>query len=276
LRRNAARFGITTGKIVGLGKSEGATHWGETIIWDNDDAYFQTDPGISDHLNAVVLLYGLYDNNKFLGSILDINGLLKAFFAPDPSLKSTKGNCIANTRNITTPVLLLQGLNDQVVQSEQSGQLHDSLVAQGKVCELQVDGEWGHAFDNLTSPPYTFTPDGLYAKDLVLSFLQRTVLTTSVPGPISSSFPIDFHLEQNYPNPFNPSTTIKFELPRTSQVNLTVFDILGRDVSVLVNERKEAGVYEVKFDGSNLASTVYFYRLQAGDFVQTKKLIILR
>jgi hypothetical protein len=85
-----------------------------------------------------------------------------------------------------------------------------------------------------------------------------------------------YSLSQNYPNPFNPSTTIKFELPKTSQVSLMVYDILGRDVSVLVNERKDAGSYEVKFDGSALASGVYFCRLQAGSYVNTKKLLILR
>jgi hypothetical protein len=83
-------------------------------------------------------------------------------------------------------------------------------------------------------------------------------------------------LAQNYPNPFNPSTTIKYELPKASQVILSVFDMLGRQVSVLVNERRDAGVHEVKFDGSNLASGVYFYRLQAGDFVQSKKLMLLK
>jgi hypothetical protein len=83
-------------------------------------------------------------------------------------------------------------------------------------------------------------------------------------------------LSQNYPNPFNPNTTIKFELPTSSHVSLTVYDILGREASVLVNEKREAGAYEVKFDGSNLASGVYFYRIQAGSFVQTKRLLLLR
>jgi hypothetical protein len=72
------------------------------------------------------------------------------------------------------------------------------------------------------------------------------------------------------------NTTIKFELPRASQVNLSVYDILGREVSVLLNERKDAGVHEVKFDGSNLASGVYFYRLKAGDFVAMKRLLLLK
>jgi hypothetical protein len=88
--------------------------------------------------------------------------------------------------------------------------------------------------------------------------------------------PTQFTLNQNYPNPFNPSTTIQFELPRTSQVNLTVFDILGREVSVLVNARRNAGIYEVNCDGSHLASGVYFYRLQAGDFVASKKMLVLK
>ena len=93
---------------------------------------------------------------------------------------------------------------------------------------------------------------------------------------MTDKYPQQFSLGQNYPNPFNPSTTIKYELPKATRVNLSVFDILGREVSVLVNERMDAGVYEVKFDGSNLASGVYFYRLQAGDFVQSKRLLILK
>jgi hypothetical protein len=65
-------------------------------------------------------------------------------------------------------------------------------------------------------------------------------------------------------------------LPKASDVRLSVYDMLGREVSVLVDERKDAGVYEVKFDGSNLASGVYFYRLHAGDFVQSKRLVLLK
>jgi len=88
--------------------------------------------------------------------------------------------------------------------------------------------------------------------------------------------PGKFQLEQNCPNPFSPSTTIKCELPESSEVRLSVYDMLGREVSVLVNERRNAGVYEVEFDASELASGVYLYWLQAGAFVQSRKLLVLR
>jgi hypothetical protein len=88
--------------------------------------------------------------------------------------------------------------------------------------------------------------------------------------------PVTFTLEQNYPNPFNPSTTIKYELPKVSEVRLSLYDVLGREVAVLVNERRDAGVHEVKFDGSGLLSGVYFYRMEAGSFVETKRLLLIK
>jgi photosystem II stability/assembly factor-like uncharacterized protein len=95
--------------------------------------------------------------------------------------------------------------------------------------------------------------------------------------------PVRFNLEQNYPNPFNPVTSIEYAVGGiggqglgASNVRLVVYDLIGREVAVLVNERKAPGRYEVKFDASGLASGVYFYTLQAGDFVQSKKLVLLR
>jgi hypothetical protein len=90
------------------------------------------------------------------------------------------------------------------------------------------------------------------------------------------SLPRKFSLNQNYPNPFNPHTTIKYELSQSSMTCLSVYDVLGREVSVLVNEWKNAGSYELKFDASGLSSGVYLYRLQAGDVVQSRKLLLLR
>ena len=91
-----------------------------------------------------------------------------------------------------------------------------------------------------------------------------------------SNSPNIFRLKQNYPNPFNPITTINYFIPEKSIVTLSIFDILGNVVATLVNEEKPVGEYEVEFDALNFPSGVYFYRLQAGDFIQTKKMILLR
>jgi hypothetical protein len=86
--------------------------------------------------------------------------------------------------------------------------------------------------------------------------------------------PSIFALEQNYPNPFNPTTTINFDVPNASNVILKVYDVLGNEITTLVNEELSPGSYEATFDGSGLSSGVYFYRMQAGDFVEIRKLVL--
>jgi hypothetical protein len=91
--------------------------------------------------------------------------------------------------------------------------------------------------------------------------------------------PLEFSLSQNYPNPFNPTTTIRFAIPAGSgqvATSLQVYNLLGQEVATLVNEEMKPGSYAVQFDGSNLASGVYFYRLQAGDFTQARRLLLLK
>ena len=92
----------------------------------------------------------------------------------------------------------------------------------------------------------------------------------------SLGVPGEYLLSQNYPNPFNPSTTIKYGLPCRAHVVLTVYNTLGQQVAVLVDEIREAGYHELVFKNPGLASGVYLYRLQTGDFVSTKKLLILK
>ena len=100
------------------------------------------------------------------------------------------------------------------------------------------------------------------------------ILTTI--DPLSQGIPQSVSLHQNYPNPFNPSTTIRYGLPSRSHVVLTVYNTLGQQVATLVQGEQEAGFHEAVFDASGLASGVYLYRLQAGDFLQTKRLLLLR
>ena len=93
---------------------------------------------------------------------------------------------------------------------------------------------------------------------------------------ILTDIPSSFSLGQNYPNPFNPSTIVRFSIPFVSQVSLKVYDVMGREVQSLVNERMQAGSYEVKFDGSNLNSGVYFYRIVTDKFSDTKRMLLLK
>jgi hypothetical protein len=85
-----------------------------------------------------------------------------------------------------------------------------------------------------------------------------------------------YKLFQNYPNPFNPSTIINFEIPEHSFVTLKVFNILGSEITTLVNEEKPAGKYSFTFDASNLPSGIYFYRITAGNFSNVKKMLLLK
>ena len=129
------------------------------------------------------------------------------------------------------------------------------------------DLEWGAikiiaGFNNLV---YTTT------EDEVKVFAYSSVLPIKI-----NEFKNHFQLKQNYPNPFNPSTTIKYSIPQESHVSLRIYDVLGREIVTLVNREQKAGYYEVDWNAVNNSSGVYFYKIQAGDFVDTKKMILLR
>lgn len=100
----------------------------------------------------------------------------------------------------------------------------------------------------------------------------------SIPNSIyyPSEPPTKFQLKENFPNPFNPTTRINYSIPEQSFVTIRVFDVLGREVEMLVNKEQPQGNYEVEFDASALTSGIYFYRIKAGDFVDTKKMVLMK
>ena len=107
-----------------------------------------------------------------------------------------------------------------------------------------------------------------------MDYVDQTIVGID---PQSNVIPDRFSLYQNYPNPFNPSTTIKFDIPKQSIVTMKIYDIAGREVARLLNSvQYNAGAYAINFDASYLASGVYFYRIEAGDFVEIKKMMLIK
>jgi hypothetical protein len=164
-------------------------------------------------------------------------------------------------------------------------------------------------FDNSSSPGYVYSTDrgitwiqnnnGLPSSPKMSAFTYQIqgsnikyyaglfenttdgakVYTLSSPigiEPISNEVPNGFSLSQNYPNPFNPSSKIKFQITKLSSVKLVVFDALGREIETLVNEQLKAGTYEVNFDGGKLSSGVYYYKMIADDYTETRKMILVK
>jgi hypothetical protein len=125
------------------------------------------------------------------------------------------------------------------------------------------------ARDKHLVPKYDFAPDTGY-------YIAVWDSATFIEDEIKKDYAENFYLAQNYPNPFNPSTKINYSIPKSGDVSLKVYDILGINVASLVNEFKEAGINSVEFNASSLPSGTYFYQLKAGDFVETKKMILLK
>ncbi len=126
--------------------------------------------------------------------------------------------------------------------------------------------------ENGTRDPFTITASADGLTDAVIS---ESILTSNETID-ESEIPNQFELHQNYPNPFNPTTVISYQLSKNSEVKLEVFDITGRRVANLVNERKTAGSYDTIFNANGLSSGVYFYKLKAGNFEKIKKMVLVK
>jgi hypothetical protein len=107
-------------------------------------------------------------------------------------------------------------------------------------------------------------------------YYRNDGLATGITDDATLGVPRNFYLWQNHPNPFNPSTTISYQLSVDSDVELTIYNITGQMVTILISEKQPAGNYEFRWDANNLSSGIYLYRLRAGSFIETKKLLLLR
>jgi len=133
----------------------------------------------------------------------------------------------------------------------------------------------GMFFQYIVSIPgmYNYQCDNHFLFGMIGSF---TASVTDVNDKGETTQPFTFKLEQNHPNPFNPATTIRFSLPSSERVTLRILDMLGNEVATLLNETKSPGHYEIQFEGSTLASGIYFYKLETKKFIAIRKMLLLK
>ena len=154
--------------------------------------------------------------------------------------------------------------NNTIVTSLQT----DLTVLKGKTAAIFASGFLNPA-DNQNGSSF-----GIFAALSNGTVVQFSTLTDTKSS--GNSIPLKFNLEQNFPNPFNPSTKIVYSIPKSSDVSLKVYNVLGQEVATLVNQQQNAGNYTVNFDAKSLASGIYIYRIQAGSFVSTRKMTLLK
>jgi hypothetical protein len=180
-----------------------------------------------------------------------------------------------------------------IIPQSQLGSLNLPPLPNNQIIEIQKDNlllATGHGFfetndngqnwikrnDNLSNSNisivnityegllYAVTDNGLF------------VSSNNVTSVSKNDIPTQFLLQQNYPNPFNPKTTINFSIPQAGFVTIKIYDILGKEIATLINENKNAGYYKVNFDASSLTSGVYIYRITSNNFVQSKKMLLMK
>jgi hypothetical protein len=162
-----------------------------------------------------------------------------------------------------------------------------NTITDGKITEIKYQANYGQGWEDTDRDFLEYDLNNnlssIQSQQYWSSVWQNTRLKTFEYDPASSvqfnsqnTTARDYQLYDNYPNPFNPETSIKFYVPKAGYINLQVFNLLGKSVATLVNQNTPAGEHTVKFNGSNLANGVYFYRLETAEFLMTKKLMLLK
>lgn len=245
---------------------------------------------IDDSPGVIASAYEIGDvMGGFLGTLGNFNGLPQ--FVPDTSPGEPTG-----TEEVVPVTLTLAELDEnqhismlvtiEDVTFEDAGDeftagqdydITDASLGSGETSLFRTNfTESDYIGTDIPSSPVTITAlVGYYVDTIQLTprFLSDFEMSTS--NEVDDS-PIQFALEQNYPNPFNPTTNIRYSVADVADVNLVIYDILGRKVATLVNEVKAPGAYTVNFDASRLGSGAYFYRIEAGDFLSIKKMMLIK
>ena len=231
--------------------------------------------GTNDTRHSSCISWGDYNNDGFMDVYLNSNGSENRLY------KSNAGN------SNKWVIIKLQGTNSNRsaigarvnVKTGSQSMIREVSGGSGGKGQNSLPVEFGLGSASTIDSMVVRWPSGLVqrfagiAPNVIYSLTEGGQLV-GVESPYT--VPSIFELRQNYPNPFNPNTTISYVLPAKNYVTLKIYNVLGREVSILVNEKQSAGSYKVKWYGSNYSSGVYFYKLTAGYFTETKKMILIK
>jgi hypothetical protein len=168
------------------------------------------------------------------------------------------------------PLKFIKKIDDQTIDMAITKVSSPGITGTGTVATFQYNSSVDQLVSLTISDVLAIDSNG---NTIPLSVSSANILVDVNQG---EEIPSEFSISQNFPNPFNPSTVIKYAIPTSQFVRLKIYDIFGKEVATLVNENKTPGTYNVNFDASNLSSGIYFYKIQAGNFSQTKKLLLLK
>lgn len=272
---------------------------GASFYADRNLTYW--DPSLSDipaTLNAVAV-NGMTD---WVSQMIPMNTRTAAMFADDATYpKLTNGTWYSKLPNFaetdvlfTDQLQVLKEFSIATVDTTYSGSLTAWRQANNPEAENFIYADWptpidlsyddadlltgglgGFPVGDLAWFPAKYT-EWMGQRDAEYAAIHEVLMTGVTGVEEIPGLPVEFSLDQNYPNPFNPTTVINFSIPASANVSLKVYNAVGQEVATLVNEFKNAANYKVDFNGSKLSSGVYFYKLDAGNFVQTKKMLLIK
>ncbi|MBK9096685.1 MAG: T9SS type A sorting domain-containing protein [bacterium] len=272
---NLVAFTQRDSRIYKINSATGETIWERNVADSVQHITNLYDLGV-DQLNNVIVTGNNSNNNA--------NIQIKKLSSSGEELWFTEYNSQEDLNDLPT-ALALDSENNIYI----TGTAADS-ISKTYVIKLSTEGDliWEYTLSEVSYEqqylwPIIVRDSSLFIGGSLYDYLTKSnifimKLDQTIGTGINEKFfnPYSYTLSQNYPNPFNPSTVISYRLPVTSNVSLKVYDVLGNEIATLVNEEKPAGEYEVEFNAAKLPSGIYFYKLEAGSFSETKKMILMK
>ena len=217
------------------------------------------------------------------GFVLTVESVFKTIHDLNIAFKSNGKICINDT-GPQGPDYLLRQTDWIVLEDPIDGIVAGSKYSSGRTYTTWIGEPKANGIDyEILFKPVVYYPGQEESYNITfylgpgsVDIFQKIMMQKSTDEQLSENIPFEYSLEQNFPNPFNPTTRISFQLPANEFVTLKVYDVLGKEIQTLINEQKSSGEHYIEFDGSNLPSGIYFYKMQAGNFVQTKKFVLMK